>query len=73
MKSHEDKELARDGYKVFDKVVILSGRLKGETGVILGITNLNMEYLIIVRRDNKRARIDSMGFRPREIELIANS
>lgn len=55
-------------FKVGDKVTIIAGRLKGETGVVIGETNLNMEYRIIVRRDNPRARDGVLGFEPHRIQ-----
>ncbi len=60
----QGKDLRIYGYKMFDKVVICKGRLKGETGVIIGTSNLNMRFVIIVRRDNKKARDVTMGFKP---------
>ena len=47
------------------KVRITKGRLKGETGTAIGDSNLNMEYVIIISRDNKKARNPIMGFAPR--------
>ena len=39
-------------FKVWDKVVVVKGRLKGETGVVIGFSDLNMEHIVIVARDN---------------------
>lgn len=55
--------------RVHDKVVIVSGRLKGETGWVIGFSNLNMEHKIIVHRDNQRARDPVMGFARNELAL----
>ena len=53
--------------KINDKVVIISGRLKGETGTVIGFSNLNMEHKIIVSRKNKKARMPVMGFSVNEL------
>ena len=50
------------------RVVICSGRLKGETGTVIGETNLNMHYRLIVCRDKGRDK--TMGFEPRELRKI---
>ena len=50
-------------YKYGDNVEITSGQLKGETGTIMGKTNLNMNHLWIVRRHKKGIRNKQMGFR----------
>lgn len=55
--------------KIHDKVVITSGRLKGETGWVIGFSNLNMEHKIIVHRDNQRARDPVMGFTRKELAM----
>lgn len=55
--------------KVNDKVVIISSRLKGEMGVIVGFSDLNMEHIIIVSRDNQRARNPLIGFAKNELAL----
>ncbi len=47
-----------------DRVVIIKGRLKGEKGKVIGESNLNMEHVIIVSRENKKARNPVMGFAP---------
>lgn len=56
--------------EIYDKVVIVAGRLKGETGTVIGYSDLNMEHKIIVRRDNQRARNPSMGFRQDELQPL---
>jgi ribosomal protein L24 len=55
--------------KVHDRVVIIFGRLKGETGWVIGFSDLNMEHKIIVHRDNQRAREPVMGFNKDELTL----
>lgn len=55
--------------KTRDKVAIISGRLKGETGTVIGTSDLNMEHTIIVYRDNQQARRPVMGFREDELAL----
>lgn len=55
--------------KTGDKVVIISGRLKGETGIVVGTSDLNMEHTIIVRRANQRARNSNMGFSKEKLAL----
>ncbi len=55
-------------FEVWDKVKVIKGPLKGETGVVIGFSNLNMRYVVIVRRDNPRARDKSVGFRQRELK-----
>lgn len=57
-------------YCLGDKVEIIKGRLKGETGKVIGKTNLNMDYRIIVLRDNNRARDISLGFYPEQLRRI---
>lgn len=52
--------------KIWDKVTISKGRLKGEVVTIVGTTNLNMDHRIIVRRTKGRDKI--MGFRPDELK-----
>ena len=54
-------------YKYGDKVEITSGRLKGESGTVIGETNLNMNHLWIVRRHKRRVRNKQMGFRTDEL------
>lgn len=57
-------------FKLGDKITITRGRLKGEKGVIIGTTNLNMWFRYIVRRKNKKARDKIMGFTRKELRLI---
>ena len=45
-----------------DRIVICKGRLKGETGKVIGESNLNMDHKIIVHRDKGRVRHRIMGF-----------
>ncbi len=47
------------------KITISKGRLKGQEGIVIGTTNLNMYHRIIVRRKKGRNKI--MGFRPDEL------
>ena len=54
--------------KPFDKVSIIKGRLTGETGMVIGTSDLNYDHVIIVRRDNPRARNTIMGFKRHELE-----
>ena len=54
-------------YKYGDKVVIISGRLKGETGTVIGETNLNMNHLWIVQRHRRGIKNKQMGFRTSEL------
>ncbi len=56
--------------KVYSKIRITKGRLKGETGTVIGDTCLNMDYRIIVFRDNSRARDKIMGFYRDELVLV---
>ena len=56
-------------FKVRDKVVVTKGRLKGETGTVIGFSDLNMEHVVIVRRDNQRARNNSLGFSANELRI----
>ncbi len=65
--------MARYKYKRLSRepVRIIRGRLKGETGMAIGDTNLNMDYRVIVFRDNPRARNKTMGFYPDEIEAVS--
>ena len=50
-----------------DRVVICKGRLKGETGKVIGKSNLNMEHKIIVHRDKGRPGRRVMGFACEEL------
>ena len=56
-------------YNLWDRVVVIKGRLKGETGTVIGETSLNMDHRVIVRRDNPRARDKNMGFYRSELAL----
>ena len=58
-------------FQLWDKVRVSKGRLKGETGTLIGETNLNMDHRLIVRRDNPRARAGykTMGFHKDELCL----
>ena len=56
-------------YNLRDKVIVIKGPLKGETGTVIGETNLNMDYRIIVCRDNPRARDQNVGFYREELAL----
>lgn len=56
--------------KIGDKIIISKGRLKGERGRVEGTTNLNMDYRLIVRRDNKKARDKCLAFRPHELRKL---
>ena len=42
------------------KMIICKGRLKGEVVTVIGESNLNMEYVIIVNRS--KGRKQRMGF-----------
>ena len=53
-------------------VKIIKGRLKGETGIAIGESNLNMDYRVIGFRDNPRARDKIMGFNAWELKAINN-
>ncbi len=50
-----------------DRIIICKGRLKGETGKVMGESNLNMEHKIIVHRDKGRAGHRVMGFACKEL------
>ena len=50
-----------------DRIVICKGRLKGETGKVIGESNLNMEHKIIVHRDKGKAGHKVMGFARNEL------
>ena len=52
------------------KVEITKGRLKGETGMAIGDTCLNMDYRVIVFRDNPRARDKILGFSPGALKEV---
>ena len=56
-------------YRLGDEVTITKGRLKGETGTVIGKTSLNMDHRIIVNRHNPRARDTNMGFYRDELAL----
>ena len=58
-------------YKFGDRVEIISGRLKGETGTVLGETNLNTDHLWIVRREKKGIKKKKMGFHTWELSIVA--
>ena len=47
-------------FKYGDKVKIIKGRMKGETAKVIGESNLNMEHIVIVWRNQGRKR--TMGF-----------
>ena len=51
--------------EIFDKIIISKGRLKGQKGVIIGTTDLNMSHKFIVRRKKGRDKI--MGFKQDEL------
>ena len=51
--------------KIGGKITISKGRLKEESGTIIGSTDLNMEHRLIVRRERGRDKI--MGFREDEL------
>lgn len=53
--------------KIGAKIVITKGRLKGERGIVIGTSDLNMEHKIVIRREKGRNKI--MGFRRDELEL----
>ena len=55
--------------ELWDKVIISKGRLKGEQGIVIGFSNIGMDYKIIVRRANQRARNKIMGFSEDELTL----
>ena len=57
-------------YKFGDRVEIISGSLKGETGTVIGETNLNMDHLWIVRLEKKGIRNKQVGFHTWELSLI---
>ena len=59
-------------YNLGDIVIITKGRLKGERGTVIGETNLNMDYRIIVSRHNKRARDKTMGFYRDELRKVGH-
>ena len=54
-------------FVVGDRVVICKGRLKGETGKVIGESNLNMEHKIIVHREKGRPGHKVMGFARTEL------
>jgi len=56
--------------EIGDKIRISKGRLKGQKGVIIGTTDLNMNHRIIVRRVKGRNKI--MGFRPDDLSKPRN-
>ncbi len=55
-------------FNVWDRVEVVKGRLKGEKGVVQGFSDLNMRHVVIVRRENKRARNKTLGFRSDELK-----
>lgn len=50
-----------------DRIVICKGRLRGETGKVIGESNLNMAHKIIVYRDKGKTGHKVMGFAPKEL------
>jgi len=58
--------------KLGDKVLIIKGRLKGETGTVIGWTDLNMDHMTIVCRHNKRARDKTIGFYKNQMRKIGH-
>ena len=54
-------------YKYGDEVEIISGRHKGETGTVIGESNLNMNHVFVVHRHKKGVRNKQMGFSPLEL------
>ena len=58
-------------YKYGDKVEIIFGRYKGETGTILGESNLNMDHVWVVHRHKKGVRNKQMGFEPSALMNMA--
>ena len=58
-------------FKVWDKVIFVKGRLKGETATVIGFSDLNMEHVVIVQRDNPRARSTQYGARQNELKKVA--
>lgn len=72
MKKRRKNCKASDKDKIFldDRVKITKGRLTGETGTIVGETNLNMNHLFAVRRDNPKARKRDAWLSRRALILI---
>ena len=58
--------------KLWDKIIIIKCRLKGETGFVIGFSDIGMDYKIIVRRSNQRARNKIMGFSEKELRRNEN-
>jgi len=48
--------------EIGDKATVIKGRMKGEVVEVIGESNLNMECMIIVRRNKGRKR--TMAFAP---------
>jgi ribosomal protein L24 len=72
MKKRRKNCKASNKYKIFldDRVKITKGRMAGETGTVIGETNLNMNHLVAVRRDNLNARKGIVWLRQSGVTLI---
>jgi hypothetical protein len=57
-------------FTVGQRVRIIGTRLKGETAEVIGDSNLNMNYVVVVRRDNPRARKPILAFAPKWLSRI---
>ena len=61
------------GFHLHEKVEVISGRLKGETVCVVGETNLNMDYRIIVNRSNRQIGIPPHQLRSRYEGTLSSS
>ncbi|KKK77347.1 hypothetical protein LCGC14_2854520 [marine sediment metagenome] len=48
-----------------DKVLVIKTKYKGETGVIVGKSDLDMEAVYFVKRDKKNVKVNPMWFEAR--------
>ena len=65
------KAIDKDKIFLWDKVAVLKGRLRGETGIAVGerITS-NYGHVIAMRRDNPKARKKDVWFLASNLKLI---
>lgn len=52
-------------FRFHEKVEIIAGRLKGEIMTVVGETNLNMDYRIIINR--KKGKDRQLGISPHQL------
>ena len=52
-----------------DNILVIKTKYKGETGIIVGRSDLNMEAMYFVKRDKKNARVNPMWFSARFLAI----